>query len=400
MRPLQQQIIDEFSVRPRIDPAAEVERRVQFLADYLTTTGTGGYILGISGGLDSTLAGRLSQLAVERVREGGGTAVFVGMRLPYRIQHDEADAVAAVDFVGADEIVTFNVAAGVDGFESEYLKATGIALTDFTKGNTKARLRMVAQYAVAGDRGLLVIGTDHAAEVIDAIGQVAGDVLDGLSAERVDRARTAFVKGALAGAGEPAYMNLPESHWAWDAETAALYSHDPDKARALLEEAGHADGISLDLAGYSDQSSVQMQEILLHQLAQAGIKARFSTGTIPEMSAAYFARKEHDALLSAWTGRPDPALTYSLLFTEDAYYNAGHAAPPEGYDDALLAARSTEDLDARKKAFAKVQQLAMENALVVPIAFRQDIIATNDKVEGVRSNLLGKPQFKDVSLDK
>ena len=30
-------------------------------------------------------------------------------------------------------------------------------MTDFNKGNVKARLRMVAQYAVAGDNGLLVI---------------------------------------------------------------------------------------------------------------------------------------------------------------------------------------------------------------------------------------------------
>lgn len=166
MRPLQRTIVSEFGVRPEIDPAHEIERRVGFLADYLTTTRARGYVLGISGGLDSTLAGRLAQLAVERVRDAGGSAVFVAMRLPYKAQLDEADAAAAVAFVAADETVTFNVAPGVDGFEAEYLRATGVDLTDFTKGNTKARLRMVAQYALGGDRGLLVIGTDHGAESV------------------------------------------------------------------------------------------------------------------------------------------------------------------------------------------------------------------------------------------
>lgn len=181
MRPLQEKIVKEFGVRPEIDPAQEVETRVQFLVDYLTAARAKGYVLGISGGLDSTLAGRLAQLAAERVRRDGGSAVFVGMRLPYNVQHDEADAAAAVEFVGADETVIYNVAPGVDGFESEYQRATGIPLTDFTKGNTKARLRMVAQYALAGDRGLLVIGTDHAAESVTGFftkfGDGAADVL-------------------------------------------------------------------------------------------------------------------------------------------------------------------------------------------------------------------------------
>ena len=181
MRELQRTIIDHLGVKPEIDPAAEVDRRVRFLVDYLRASGAKGYVLGLSGGVDSTLAGRLAQLAVERIRAEGGDAVFVGMRLPYRVQHDEADAVAAVEFVDADEAVTVNVAPGVDALGGEIREATGSELTDFTKGNAKARHRMVAQYALAGDRGLLVIGADHAAENVTGFftkfGDGAADVL-------------------------------------------------------------------------------------------------------------------------------------------------------------------------------------------------------------------------------
>ena len=181
MRELQQTIVDEFGVKPAIDPAAEVEARVQFLVDYLTASGAQGYVLGISGGLDSTLAGRLGQLAVERVRGAGGAATFVAMRLPYAVQHDEADAVAALEFVAADETLTFDIAAGVDAFEAEYADAVGRPISDFNKGNIKARLRMVAQYAVAGERGLIVIGTDHGAESVTGFftkfGDGAADIL-------------------------------------------------------------------------------------------------------------------------------------------------------------------------------------------------------------------------------
>ena len=56
MRELQQRIIAQQGVLPEIDPAAEVERRVAFLADYLAATGASGFVLGISGGVDIDVA--------------------------------------------------------------------------------------------------------------------------------------------------------------------------------------------------------------------------------------------------------------------------------------------------------------------------------------------------------
>lgn len=175
MRELQQRIIAETGVRPVIDPAAEVEARVAFLVDYLAAAHANGFVLGISGGVDSMCAGRLAQLAAERVRESGGEATFVAVRLPYKVQADEDDAQAALDFIAADREVTINVGAGADGLASAYAEGMGAALSDFTKGNTKARMRMAAQYAIGGDLGLLVIGTDQAAENVTGFFTKFGD---------------------------------------------------------------------------------------------------------------------------------------------------------------------------------------------------------------------------------
>jgi NAD+ synthase len=172
---LQQQIATALGVTPEIDPAAEVERRVQFLVDYLVVTGASGYVLGISGGQDSTLAGRLAQLAVERLRGGGTNAAFLAVRLPYRVQQDAEDAALAVSFIDPDEVIEVNIAAGVDGLEREVEAASGDELSDFNRGNIKARMRMVTQYALAGHRRMLVIGTDHAAEAVTGFFTKFGD---------------------------------------------------------------------------------------------------------------------------------------------------------------------------------------------------------------------------------
>lgn len=177
---MQQAIIRELEVRPVIDPAQEVERRVAFLCAYLRASGTKGLILGISGGQDSTLAGRLCQLAAERLRAEGTGASFVAVRLPYGVQADEADAQRALAFIRPDRSVTVNVKGAVDaaaGAAAAALAEAGAGgeLRDFVRGNIKARERMVAQYALAGQLNLLVVGTDHAAEAVTGFFTKYGD---------------------------------------------------------------------------------------------------------------------------------------------------------------------------------------------------------------------------------
>ena len=172
---LQQQIADDLGVQPEIDPQTEIDRRVQFLADYLVTTGAHGFVLGISGGQDSTLAGRLAQLAVEKARERGARASFIAVRLPYRVQLDADDAAAALAFIAADRAIEVNIQYGVDGVEKDIEQAAGADISDFNRGNIKARIRMVTQYALAGHDRMLVIGTDHAAEAVTGFYTKFGD---------------------------------------------------------------------------------------------------------------------------------------------------------------------------------------------------------------------------------
>ncbi len=165
---IQADIAAEMHVTAEFDANAEIERRVSFLANYLRSNGLKAYVLGISGGIDSTTAGRLAQLAVERLRAANYDARFVAIRLPHGEQKDEADAQQALAFIRADETVTVDIKPAADAMLAS-LHQSGLpfadeAQEDFVHGNIKARQRMIAQYAIASTRMGVVIGTDHAAE--------------------------------------------------------------------------------------------------------------------------------------------------------------------------------------------------------------------------------------------
>lgn len=175
MRTKQFEIINELGVQPNIIPPLEIQRRTAFLSHYLSQTGLRGFVLGISGGQDSLLAGLLAQQAVERRREEGHDAAFHAMLLPYGSQADRDDALAACDFIKPDVIHDLNIQPGVDAFADSFATAETHPLSDFDKGNVKARMRMIAQYALAGDQKLLVVGTDHAAEAVTGFFTKYGD---------------------------------------------------------------------------------------------------------------------------------------------------------------------------------------------------------------------------------
>lgn len=177
MRKYQEEIINALGVNSQIDPQAEVTKRVQFICDFLQTTKMKVLVLGISGGQDSSLAGRLSQLAVEKLREetGDNEYQFIAVRLPYGEQADESDAMFAInDFIKPDKIMRVNIKAATDAMVAS-LNEAGTPISDFNKGNIKARERMIVQYAIGGENKGAVVGTDHAAEAVTGFYTKFGD---------------------------------------------------------------------------------------------------------------------------------------------------------------------------------------------------------------------------------
>lgn len=178
MTSLQQQIIKQLKVQPTIDVETEIRRSIDFLKEYAKKYSfVRGFVLGISGGQDSTLVGKLAQMAVDELNAeitGEGEYSFYAVRLPYGVQADEQDCQDAIDWIQPTKVLTVNIKEAVDA-SVRVLEAVGVELSDYAKGNEKARERMKVQYSIAAMNNLVVLGTDHAAEAITGFYTKFGD---------------------------------------------------------------------------------------------------------------------------------------------------------------------------------------------------------------------------------
>lgn len=180
---MQDEIRKRLCVSPEIDPKDEMRKRVNFLKEYLVKSSMETFVLGISGGQDSALAGKMAQKAIKELRKDSGNEKykFIAMGLPYGAQPDENDRQIALAYIQPNEYLHVNIKPAVDALVEEVEKAMGRKVSDFTKGNLKARIRMAAQYLIAGDFKGLVVGTDHAAENVTRFytkfGDGAADIL-------------------------------------------------------------------------------------------------------------------------------------------------------------------------------------------------------------------------------
>ncbi|MBF0780410.1 MULTISPECIES: ammonia-dependent NAD(+) synthetase [unclassified Granulicatella] len=177
MRSLQREIIQTLHVKSTIHVEEEIRLSIDFMKNYLKKHPfLKTLVLGISGGQDSTLAGKLCQMAIEELRQDtkDNSYQFIAVRLPYGVQQDEEDAKRALQFIQADKVYTVNIKDAVNAAVST-LESQGVHISDFNKGNIKARQRMIVQYSIAGAYQGVVVGTDHAAEALTGFYTKYGD---------------------------------------------------------------------------------------------------------------------------------------------------------------------------------------------------------------------------------
>lgn len=143
-----------------MDPDRTVDHLVDFLAEYRETAGADGYVVGVSGGVDSAVAVTLAARAV-------GPERVLALLLPAAPSADAhvADARDLCDRLGVDrrEVAIDPLVAAV---RETYLVESETDLDRVTAGNLRARLRAVYLYLAANRQDLLVLGTTNRSEYL------------------------------------------------------------------------------------------------------------------------------------------------------------------------------------------------------------------------------------------
>lgn len=125
----------------------------KFVADYLVESHQKQYVLGLSGGVDSSLVAAICKNAV-------GKEKLTCIMMP--IDSNPADLEDALDLAKQLDL-NYLVIDGSESFHKtvEEFKKQGIELDRATLANLKVRIRMTILYAYAQKVGGLVIGTDN-----------------------------------------------------------------------------------------------------------------------------------------------------------------------------------------------------------------------------------------------
>jgi peptide/nickel transport system substrate-binding protein len=198
--------------------------------------------------------------------------------------------------------------------------------------------------------------------------------------------RDAINQALYGGQGEPAWSLFPKSSPLYDPTMDHYYAHDVAKAKALLAEAGHPDGLAFDLTITSAQQ--RLGEVIQGQVAEAGFQVAL--------------KPTQDVVADFYQGVKTPAAvsTYTGAFAIPRNYQPGPVGNVCGYDNpqvnSLLAQIAAVDRNSEqsKALWHQMEELfTKQEAAAVHLVFRPQLNAWNTRVGGEEFliDILGRP---------
>ena len=158
-------------------------------------------------------------------------------------------------------------------------------------------------------------------------------------------------KVAYFNSGSPAFGPVPPPiTWAFD-PNFTLYKRDVAKAKQLLAEACHPDGVPFAITVVASPLQLRVAQIIQAQVQEAGFKVSVRQVDATSLITV-LQKKDFDISWSPWTGRPDPDGNMYNWFTKGGPNNfSGYSN--DDVDSLMKKARASADQTERRRCTSR-----------------------------------------------
>jgi peptide/nickel transport system substrate-binding protein len=206
-----------------------------------------------------------------------------------------------------------------------------------------------------------------------------------------------LVDGVYEGLGTQAVTSVPPTVFGFN-DDIELYSYNPEKARELLAEAGHPDGVSFTLHTFVHarpyvNNPVDAAELIKDQLSEVGIDVTIETnewGTHHDLMN----NLKHQAGFSGWYDIPYPSNFLKTMLLEGADTNWENQEMVDLANNAL----STYDREEQEQYYRRMQEIEHEALPTLPIAHNDYTAASTNAVSGFKLDVVGNVIANDVEM--
>jgi peptide/nickel transport system substrate-binding protein len=198
----------------------------------------------------------------------------------------------------------------------------------------------------------------------------------------IDRKRV--VSTALSGIGEPTSIPWPKASLAYDASKQDFFSFDLEKSKALLAQAGLADGFDLPFVTSQALPGLsKMVQVIQSDLAKVGIRVKIEEVEAAELTTRLTGRKfTHAWNLGFGFNNLHPSTVFSVAFPWRVGNNSSYYESPE-YAELVSKLQVVTDPEEAKKAFAQMTDLVLDASFVIPVTPQKRMWGTRAEVRDV-----------------
>lgn len=216
--------------------------------------------------------------------------------------------------------------------------------------------------------------------------------------------KSSYLKIVFGDQARPAIGPYPPMLLGYD-DSIRDWPYDPERAKALLKEAGVTPDTPLNL--YISTGSgpggnpARVAQLIQSDLAAIGIRVnirQFEWGEMVKRTKA----GEHDMMLYSWigdNGDPDNFLTHNLgCASVESGENRARWCD-KGFDEAIRKARMSNDESQRVALYKEAQRIFHEQMPWLPLAHPLMFDAQRKNVSGYRMSPMSARDFSRVKLD-